>query len=251
MPTRHLGHRDVLHETVQRPLGSDLHEDPGTGVVEGVEEWQEDYVKMIFATDETFRRVAHHLNDKGVDFLTVYFNGIEGFGLFEFARLGVIMVAIGVIYLVVVGRWLLPKRSGEEQNIDRYRLSDYLAEFKVKPGSALIDRNWREVARKEGRGVDLIKIIRDDGANWRAASTKIGEGDILLLYGNADRLLGLKDVPVDFETHILPWGDTPAGMGEVGLPSLAPALTNAIFNATGVRVRALPIGGQLREALRA
>lgn len=120
-------------------------------------------------------------------------NGIEGFGLFEFARLGVIMVAIGVIYLVIVGRWLLPKRSGEEQNIDRYRLSDYLAEFKVKPGSALIDRNWREVARKEGRGVDLIKIIRDDGANWRAASTKIGEGDILLLYGNADRLLGLKD----------------------------------------------------------
>jgi predicted AlkP superfamily phosphohydrolase/phosphomutase len=48
-----------------------------TGVVEGVAEWQEDYVKMIFATDETFRRVAHHLDGKGVDFLTVYFNGID------------------------------------------------------------------------------------------------------------------------------------------------------------------------------
>jgi isoquinoline 1-oxidoreductase beta subunit len=65
------------------------------------------------------------------------------------------------------------------------------------------------------------------------------------------RLLGLKGVPVDFETHILPWGDSPTGMGEIGLPSLAPALTNAIFNATGVRIRALPIGRQLREAFRA
>jgi isoquinoline 1-oxidoreductase beta subunit len=62
------------------------------------------------------------------------------------------------------------------------------------------------------------------------------------------RLLGLKDTPVDLETHLLPWGDTPTGMGEMGLPSLAPALTNAIFNASGIRIRALPIGRQLRAA---
>jgi isoquinoline 1-oxidoreductase subunit beta len=34
----------------------------------------------------------------------------------------------------------------------------------------------------------------------------------------------------------------------MGLPSLAPALTNAIFNASGIRVRNLPIGEQLRAA---
>jgi predicted AlkP superfamily phosphohydrolase/phosphomutase len=43
----------------------------------GVPEWQKTLVKKIFATDETFRRVAHHLDDKGVDFLTVYFNGVD------------------------------------------------------------------------------------------------------------------------------------------------------------------------------
>jgi len=43
----------------------------------GAEDWQKGYVKQIFATDETFRRIAHHLNDKGVDFLTVYFNGVD------------------------------------------------------------------------------------------------------------------------------------------------------------------------------
>ncbi len=46
----------------------------------GVLDWRKDYVKMIYATDETFRRIAHYLNDKGVDFLTVYFNGVDSMG---------------------------------------------------------------------------------------------------------------------------------------------------------------------------
>jgi isoquinoline 1-oxidoreductase beta subunit len=51
--------------------------------------------------------------------------------------------------------------------------------------------------------------------------------------------------PSRFETHILPYDDVPTGVGEIGVPSAAPALTNAIFAATGQRIRSLPIGAQL------
>jgi isoquinoline 1-oxidoreductase beta subunit len=66
--------------------------------------------------------------------------------------------------------------------------------------------------------------------------------------GNFDDypLLRIASVPTQFESHILPYDDEPTGVGEIGLPSAAPALTNAIFRASGKRIRRLPIGDQLR-----
>jgi isoquinoline 1-oxidoreductase beta subunit len=42
------------------------------------------------------------------------------------------------------------------------------------------------------------------------------------------------------EVHIVPSNDPPTGIGEPGLPPLAPAFANAVFRLTGKRLRKLP-----------
>ncbi|MDO8653519.1 MAG: xanthine dehydrogenase family protein molybdopterin-binding subunit [Undibacterium sp.] len=49
----------------------------------------------------------------------------------------------------------------------------------------------------------------------------------------------MADMPL-VEVHIVPSGDAPTGMGEPGVPPLAPAFANAIFKLTGKRLRKLP-----------
>ena len=54
------------------------------------------------------------------------------------------------------------------------------------------------------------------------------------------RALRLADSPL-VETHIVPSYEPPQGVGEPGLPPIAPAVANAVFALTGRRLRTLPL----------
>jgi len=61
-------------------------------------------------------------------------------------------------------------------------------------------------------------------------------------------VLRMPDAPREIRIHLQPAGFAvpPGGVGEPGLPPIAPALCNAIFAATGRRLRRLPVGNPLR-----
>jgi isoquinoline 1-oxidoreductase subunit beta len=50
----------------------------------------------------------------------------------------------------------------------------------------------------------------------------------------------MREMP-KIEVHVVPSTEEPTGIGEPGLPVAAPAVCNAVFNATGKRLRRLPI----------
>src|SRR6266850_7733085 len=75
-------------------------------------------------------------------------------------------------------------------------------------------------------------------------------GDITLKNGRVEqsnfhdyRVLRMNEAPA-IEVHIVKNGESPGGMGEAGTSAIAPAVTNAIFAATGKRIRKLPVANQ-------
>jgi len=54
------------------------------------------------------------------------------------------------------------------------------------------------------------------------------------------RVLRMNEMPV-VEVHIVPSSEKPGGIGEVGVPPIAPAVANALAALTGQRLRELPL----------
>lgn len=94
-------------------------------------------------------------------------------------------------------------------------------------------------AQMMGGTIDGISTARN-------LEISIKEGQVVQSNFNDYPLLRISDAP-DVEVAIVDSERDPSGAGEIGLPTAAPALTNAICAASGRRVRNLPIGARLAD----
>ncbi len=100
---------------------------------------------------------------------------------------------------------------------------------------------------------DSVRAQIEGGINY--ALTPVLSGEISIKEGAVEqsnfhnyKVLRMKDAPA-IEVHLVPaTGDPADGIGEAGVPPLAPAVANAIFAATGKRIRRLPFSSEHLES---
>ena len=112
-------------------------------------------------------------------------------GLFEITPVGLLIMGVGIAYLMLFGRRLLPDYP-EESLAEDFNIREYLSEIAVMPGSSLIGQHVFEssLAEMEFRIVKVLRKKRSFVPNIRSI---IEEGDVLLVSGGMEDLMAVKD----------------------------------------------------------
>lgn len=98
---------------------------------------------------------------------------------------------------------------------------------------------------------DLIKAQVEGGILWGLSAAAWGEimlgegGDIVTQNFDRYPIIRIQSTPI-IEVHLIQSDEPPTGVGEVSVPTTAPALVNAIAALTGTRIRRLPINKSMR-----
>jgi len=132
--------------------------------------------------------------------------GLEPFEFFDFTPFGLVLLGAGMLYMITIGRWLLPDRdpgaalSSTSDLTQIYRLRERLFSLRVPPGSPLDGTTLRDAQLGAALGVNVVAIERG-GIKQLAPrpDDTIQGGDLLLVEGrfsDLEHLLRVQGIEV-------------------------------------------------------
>ncbi|WP_224270553.1 SLC13 family permease [Haloprofundus salinisoli] len=121
--------------------------------------------------------------------------GLHAFGMFEFTKLGVVVFAVGAVYLMTVGVRLLPERVPvDEDLVEEYALQEYLADVVVPANSSLLGQTVEEALGDDELDIDVLQLIRNgERFSEPLARKEIHKSDTLRLRTNRQTLERIMD----------------------------------------------------------
>ncbi len=110
--------------------------------------------------------------------------GVAPLGFFDFFPMGVIVLGTAILYMLVVGRRVLPARDGRGALAAVYHLDDFLAELCITPESPLVGKLVVESGLGRRYDVHILHIYAADGHTLFASpGRRLFAGDTLLVQG--------------------------------------------------------------------
>lgn len=121
-------------------------------------------------------------------------HGLGALSMFEFTKLGVVFVAVGLTYLFLFARKSLPVRSILSSLTQKYHMTRYLTELQVPEDSPMVGKTPLDKQISANYDLNILAIIRGKQKILiDIRITRLQPGDIMLVRGPIDRIMRLKD----------------------------------------------------------
>ncbi len=120
--------------------------------------------------------------------------GQEPFSMFELAPVGIITFAVGTLYMLFIGRKMLPSRGGETSLTEQYDIREYISELLVLPESPLVGQRLDETNLYADLELTVLGIIRDGNRiTAPGPGERIQRRDSLIVEGKISDILRVKE----------------------------------------------------------
>jgi di/tricarboxylate transporter len=114
-------------------------------------------------------------------------HGLAAIGVFEFTKMGAILAVVGILYLMLIGRHLLPKHIDADQPQDT-EVGKYVAELEVLASSTLVGSRIADAKLGERYGVYPLELLRGEQRMWTPRAQQLQVGDVLLVRGDWEKI---------------------------------------------------------------
>ncbi|MBL8900305.1 MAG: anion permease [Planctomycetes bacterium] len=171
---------------------------------------------------------------------------LHPFALFEFSVLGLLISGVGLAWMLLCGRHLLPVRPREENLTERYAVRRFLTEVLISPSSAFIGKPLAVAHLSERYGITCLGIVRREGDAVLAPTpyNYVRAGDTLILQGEPQQLVRFQE---ECRATVIP----DVRVGEIELRSADVSVVEAIVPPTSPLVGSRLSDSPLGEAYRA
>ena len=118
--------------------------------------------------------------------------GLGAFGMFEFTKLGIIFFAVGVAYMMTLGRRLVPDHRGQGDLTTSFGLGDYLTDLVLQTESRSVGHSLASAPLVKELNIDVLQILRGEDTLRPTPETILREGDVLRIQGDLRTINELK-----------------------------------------------------------
>ncbi len=143
--------------------------------------------------------------------------GHSGLSIFSIAPIGLALSLVGVLYVLLVGRFLLPERHGDDDGKDRFSLEGYYTEILVSEESAIVDKQMDEIEADENLPFQVVGWLRRGRPRSKPYGMKrLRAGDVLLVRTTNEGFATIEQTPGLNLLPISKFADGTMAFGENG-----------------------------------